>query len=247
MAASSIDLSVIVPAYNEADRLPETLRRFQQYLLSKSCSYEILAVLDGPTDRTRQILTGMASEIEHLKILDREVNRGKGFTVKEGMLAAIGRIRLFCDADNSTDIAHFDKMLPLFKEGYDIVMASRHSKDAAGAHQAVSQARYKRIIGQVGNRIIQSVAVPGIWDTQCGFKAFRDYAAEKIFSVGVIEGWGFDIETLALARALHYKVAIIPAYWINKPGSHVGISSYVQVLLDTVRVRRGLSRGEYKL
>jgi len=189
----------------------------------------------------------MASEIEHLKILDREVNRGKGFTVKEGMLAAIGRIRLFCDADNSTDIAHFDKMIPLFKEGYDIVIASRHSKDVAGAHQAVSQARYKRIIGQVGNRIIQSVAVPGIWDTQCGFKAFRDDAAEKIFSVGVIEGWGFDIETLALARALPYKVAIIPAYWINKPGSHVGISSYVEVLLDTVRIRRGLSRGEYKL
>jgi len=189
----------------------------------------------------------MASEIEHLKILDREVNRGKGFTVKEGMLAAIGRIRLFSDADNSTDISHFDKMIPLFKEGYDIVIASRHSKDAAGAQQAVSQARYKRIIGQVGNRIIQSVAVPGIWDTQCGFKAFRDYAAEKIFSVGVIEGCGFDIETLALARALPYKVGIVPAYWINKPGSHVGIFSYVQVLLDTVRVRRGLSRGEYRL
>src|SRR5262245_53648263 len=114
MAASSVDLSVIVPAYNEADRLPETLRRFQQYLSSKSSSYEILVVLDGPTDRTRQILMGTASEIEHLKIFDREVNRGKGFTVKEGMLAAIGRIRLFCDVDNSTDIAHFDKMVPLF-------------------------------------------------------------------------------------------------------------------------------------
>jgi dolichyl-phosphate beta-glucosyltransferase len=247
MAASSVDLSVIVPAYNEADRLPETLRRFQQYLSSKSCSYEVLAVLDGPTDRTRQILTGMASEIEHLKIFDREVNRGKGFTVKEGMLAAIGRIRLFCDADNSTDIAHFDKMIPLFKQGYDIVIASRHSKDAAGAQQAVSQARYKRMIGQVGNRIIQSVAVPGIWDTQCGFKAFRDYAAEKIFSVGVIEGWGFDIETLALARALHYKIGIVPAHWINKPGSHVGFSAYVEVLLDAVRVRRRLSSGKYKL
>lgn len=247
MAASSVDLSVIVPAYNEADRLPETLRRFQQYLLSKSCSYEVLVVLDGPTDRTRQILTGMASEIEHLKILDREVNRGKGFTVKEGMLAAIGRIRLFCDADNSTDIAHFDKMLPLFKEGYDIVMASRHSKDAAGAQQVVPQARYKRIIGQLGNIIVQSVAVRGIWDTQCGFKAFRDYAAEKIFSAGVIEGWGFDIEMLALARALQYKVGIIPAYWINKPGSHVGFSAYVEVLLDAVRVRRRLSSGKYKL
>jgi glycosyltransferase involved in cell wall biosynthesis len=247
MAASSVDLSVIVPAYNEADRLPETLRRFQQYLSAKSCSYELLAVLDGPTDQTRQILTGMASEIEHLKILDRNVNRGKGYTVKEGMLAAIGRIRLFSDADNSTDISHFDKMLPLFKEGYDIVMASRHPKDAAGAQQVVPQARYKRIIGQLGNIIVQSVAVPGIWDTQCGFKAFRDYAAEKIFSAGVIEGWGFDIEMLALARALQYKVGIIPAYWINKPGSHVGLSAYVEVLLDAVRVRRRLSRSKYEL
>ena len=211
MAASSVDLSVIVPAYNEADRLPETLRRFQQYLSSKSCSYEILAVLDGPTDRTRQILTGMASEIEHLKILDREVNRGKGFTVKEGMLTAIGRIRLFSDADNSTDIAHFDKMMPLFKEGYDLVIASRNSKDAAGAEEAVPQAWYKRWIrDRLGNLIVQLFAVPGIWDTQCGFKAFRAEVAERIFSNTKIEGWGFDIEVLALARASTIRSASFP-------------------------------------
>ena len=245
MAASSVDLSVIVPAYNEADRLPETLRRFQQYLSSKSCSYEILAVLDGPTDRTRQILTAMASEIEHLKILDREVNRGKGFTVKEGMLAAIGRIRLFSDADNSTDIAHFDKMIPLFKEGYDIVIASRHSKDAAGAWQAVPQARYKRIMGQLGNLIVQSVAVRGIWDTQCGFKAFRSEVAERIFSQTTIDGWAFDIEVLALARAAHYKIGIIPAYWENDPRSHVRPFDYLRVLGDALRVRANLRARKY--
>jgi dolichyl-phosphate beta-glucosyltransferase len=115
-------------------------------------------------------------------------------------------LRLFCDADNSTDIAHFDKMIPLFKEGYDIVIASRHSKDAAGAQQAVPQARYKRIIGQFGNIIIRSVAVRGIWDTQCGFKAFRAEVAERIFSQTTIDGWAFDIEILALARAANYKM-----------------------------------------
>jgi hypothetical protein len=121
--------------------------------------------------------------------------------------------RLFCDADNSTDIAHFDKMIPLFKDAYDIVIASRHWRDAAGAQHAVPQAWYKRIIGQVGNIIIQSVAVRGIWDTQCGFKAFRAEVAERIFSQALIEGWAFDIEVPALARAANYKTGIIPAYW----------------------------------
>ena len=101
------------------------------------------------------------------------------------MLAVIGRIRLFSDADNSEDIAHFDKMIPLFKEGYDIVIASRHPKDAAGAWQAVPQARYKRIMGQLGTLIVRSVAVRGIWDTQCGFKAFRSEVAKRIFSISV--------------------------------------------------------------
>src|SRR5713226_8847958 len=100
MARSAVDLSVVDPAYNEADRLPETLRRFQEYLPSKPVSYEIVVVLDGPTDHTREILRGMASEIRHLRILDRKVNRGKGYTVREGMLQALGRIRLFSDADN---------------------------------------------------------------------------------------------------------------------------------------------------
>jgi hypothetical protein len=187
----------------------------------------------------------MLCEIPHLKVIDRPMNRGKGFTVKEGMLRAAGCLRLFTDADNSTDIAHFDKMIPLFKEGYDIVIASRHSKDAAGAEQAVSQARYKRIIGQLGNIIIQSVALRGIWDTQCGFKAFRAEVAETLFSETEIEGWGFDIEVLALARAFHYKIGIIPAHWVNDPRSHVRWFDYLKVLKDTVKVRTNFRTGRY--
>lgn len=244
---ADIYLSVIIPAYNEAERLPQTLRRFQEYLSAEPFSYEIIVVLDGPTDNTREILKAMTPEIKHLRVLDRKVNRGKGHTVREGMLRASGRIRLFTDADNSTDISHFDKMYPLFGQGYDLVICSRNSRDAPGAIQAVPQVWYKRLMGDVGNLFIQLVAVRGIWDTQCGFKSFRDYAAEKIFSQTVIDGWGFDIEVLALARALKYKGGIVPSYWINDPRSHVRFLGYLQVLWETVKIWWNLSRGKYKL
>ena len=247
MTPSDLYLSVVVPAYNEAGRLPGTLRRFQEYLSAKPFSYEIIVVLDGPTDPTREVLEGMGSEIRCLRILDRNVNRGKGYTVREGLLQASGRVRLFSDADNSTDIAHFDKMRPLLDAGYELVICSRDSKDAPGARQAVPQARCKRLIGDLGNLLVQLLVARGIWDTQCGFKAFRDYAAEQIFSRTVIDGWAFDIEALALARRLDYKIGIVPAYWINDPRSHVKLWSYLEVLLDTVRIWRRLSRDKYGL
>ena len=139
MVKSEIELSVVVPAYNEAERIPKTLRRLHEYLGANSFAYEILVVLDGPIDSTREVLREMLFGIPHLKVIDRPVNRGKGFTVKEGMLRAGGRIRLFTDADNSTDIAHFDTMKPFFDDGYDLVIASRSSKDTPDAEQAVPQ------------------------------------------------------------------------------------------------------------
>jgi glycosyltransferase involved in cell wall biosynthesis len=188
-----------------------------------------------------------ARDMPQLKILDRKINRGKGFTVREGMLAASGQIRLFCDADNSTDIAHFDKMKPLFDQGYDIVIASRSAKDAPEALQVVSQAWYKRALGRLGNRIVQIAAVRGIWDTQCGFKAFRAEAAERIFAQTTIEGWGFDIEVLALAQRLGYKIGIVSARWLNDERSNVKLSDYLDVLGDTFTVRRNLLSGRYRL
>jgi glycosyltransferase involved in cell wall biosynthesis len=182
-----------------------------------------------------------------MRIIDRAVNRGKGFTVKEGMLAARGQIRLFCDADNSTDIAHFDLMKPLFDQGCDVVIASRNAKDAPGAEQAVSQQWYKQFFGRLGNLLVQLLAVPGIWDTQCGFKAFRAEAAERIFSQATVDGWGFDIEVLALARALNCRMGIISAHWVNDDRSHVRPIDYLRVLGDTVRVRLNLARRKYRL
>ncbi len=242
-----LDLSVIIPAYNEAERIIPTLQRINDYLRGSSFSSEILVVLDGPTDNTLGVLREVSEKVPNLRILERHRNRGKGYTVREGMLKASGRLRLFCDADNSTDIAHFDNMIPLFEEGYEIVIASRHSKDAAGAQQTISQPRYKRIIGQLGNIVVQSVAVRGIWDTQCGFKAFRAEAAKRIFSQTVIDGWGFDIEVFALARVLNYKIGIIPAHWVNDPRSHVRSIDYLRVFGDTLRVRIRLMARKYNV
>ena len=247
MTRSDIDLSVIVPAYNEAIRLPNTLTRLHEYLSASALAYEVIVALDGPNDATRDVLNRLANKIDALRIIDRQMNRGKGFTVKEGMLAARGRIRLFTDADNSTDIAHLDRMMPLFDQGCDVVIASRNEADAPGAVQVVSQAWYKRAIGRLGNRIVQIAAVPGIWDTQCGFKAFRAEAAERIFAQITLDRWGFDIEVLALAQRLKYRIGIIPARWLNDDRSHVRMSDYLHVLGDTFAVRRNFLTGKYRL
>lgn len=247
MSQGEVDLSVIVPAYNEAERIGKTLTRLHDFLAQSALTWEVLVVLDGPKDRTPEIVRQLALQDAALKIIERSVNRGKGLTVREGMLQACGRIRLFTDADNSTDIAHFDKMKPLFDQGFDVVIASRNSLDVDGAEQAVSQAWYKRAIGRLGNRIVQQLAVPGIWDTQCGFKAFRAEAALRIFSQTTIERWGFDIEVLALARALKLRVGIIPAHWINDQRSHVRLADYLRVLADTFAVRRNFGAGKYDL
>ncbi|MBI2038715.1 MAG: glycosyltransferase family 2 protein [Candidatus Niyogibacteria bacterium] len=242
-------LSVIIPAYNEESRIGKTLDAVSGYLKKQDFSSEVIVVSGGSTDRTVEVARSKASEIPDLSVVaqTKQENRGKGEAVKAGMLRASGTIRLFTDADNSTDIAHFDKMRPLFDEGYDVVIGSRHPWDAAGARQAVSQAWYKRLMGQAGNLFIQLVAVWGIWDTQCGFKAFRDEAAQKIFSRQRISGWGFDVEALALARKFGYRIGIIPVYWINDPVSHVRFSTYFHVLWETVMVRLNLLAKRYAL
>jgi dolichyl-phosphate beta-glucosyltransferase len=242
-----MDLSIIIPVYNEAERLPRTLARLHEYLTRGPLTYEIVLVLDGPTDTTKDVVELISARFDNLRTIDRAENRGKGYTVREGMLNASGRIRLFTDADNSTDIAHFDKMKPLFDQGYEVVIASRNPKDAPQAEQAVPQAIYKCVIGQIGNRIVQAVAMPGIWDTQCGFKAFSAEAAERIFGQTTVERWGFDIEALALARALNYRIGIIPAHWINDDRSHVRLFDYLRVLGEISRVRRNFLAGRYQV
>lgn len=238
-------LSVIIPAYNEEQRITTTLHAVYHYLSQQPFDWEMLVVLDGPTDNTIDKVTEFAAGREGIRWIDRAENKGKGYTVREGMLAARGKIRLFTDADNSTDMSHFDQMKPLFDNGAHVVIGSRDSKDVSGAKQAVPQPFLKRLLGNAGNLLIQMLVVPGIWDTRCGFKAFSNEAATRIFSVTRMQGWSIDDEALALARRCGYKIQVIPADWIDAAGTHVTRLDYLRNILEAFRIRWNLMTGVY--
>ncbi len=256
-------LSIIIPAYNESERLPLTLVDMDKRLSKVKYSYEIIVVNDGSTDNTAEIVKSMAEAVKNLKLIDNKANQGKGGVVKQGMLLAKGEYRLFTDADNSVSIDHFDKMIPYLsasggpgKEGeiyphtkdfgvgvYDVVIGSRAAR---GSKLEPAQPFYKQILGKFGNIQIQILNVPGIWDTQCGFKAFSERAAEKIFAISKINGWGFDIEALALARHFGYKIKEIPVHWVNDAKSHVKLSAYLKTFVENVKIRWWIITGAYE-
>lgn len=241
-------LSWIIPSHNEEKRIEKTIREVDVYLRSKNFpgGYEVIVADSFSQDRTSEIVKNLQAQISNLQLLVVE-NKGKGFAVKQGALAAKGDIRLFSDADNATSPDHFDKMIPFFNEGYDVVISSRSPRDAAGASEDIPESFLRRTAGKAGNLIIQIFAVPGIWDTQNGFKAFRTKAAHDIFSRLRMTGFSFDIEVLAIARRLGYKIGIIPVNWKHDPESKVTLKSYLQVFGDVFWIRWNLMTGKYKL
>jgi len=240
-------LSVIIPAYNEEKSISKTLLAVDQYLQRQPFEYEIIIVSDGAKDRTVEIVQNFQRQIKNLKVIDNKENHGKGWVVRQAMLAAQGQVRLFTDADNATTLDHFDKMKSYFEQGADVVIGTRDTKDAKGAKQAVPQPFLKRQLGNAGNLLIQIFAVPGIWDTQCGFKAFSEKAAKDIYSHCLIDRWGFDIEVLALARKLKYKINIVPVYWINNPDSKVNLKGYLRTFKELFQIWWWLVTDRYKI
>jgi len=242
-------LSIIIPAYNEAKRLPLTLIDIDRHLAKAEYSAEILVVSDGSTDATPDIAERFSHLIKNLKLIKNEENHGKGWVVRQGMLAARGNLRLFMDADNSTSVDQFNKMLPYFfaedgRERYDVVIGSRAIK---GAKLQPPQPLFKRILGKLGNLFIQLMVLGGIWDSQCGFKCFTEEAAEKIFGLARVNRWGFDVEALALARELGYRIKEIPVIWVNDPRSKVNVWGYFSTLWDVIRIRWWLWRNKYSI
>ncbi len=240
-------LSIVIPAYNEAERIPRTLIALDAYLSERDYSYEIIVADDGSKDGTPDIVERMRKTIKHLMVLRFEVNRGKGAVVRDGMLRAEGKYRIFTDADNSTSIDQFEKMIPYFT-------ATEHAKkcDVVIGSRALPASRldppqpiYRQIPVRVGNLIIQSLVLPGLKHTQCGFKALPAEAAERVFRLTRISGWGFDIEALALAKRLGYGIKEIPVHWVNDTASHVKASAYLKVLIETVKIRLWLWMGKY--
>jgi len=241
--SNKIHLSVVVPAYNEQNRLPKTLREIEKYLKTQFYDWEIVVVNDGSKDNTSQVVKELLSEIENLRLVDNKENHGKGYVVKQGMLEAKGQYRVFTDADNSTSIDQVEKMWPEFEKGYDIIIGSR---DIKGAVLSVPQTWLRRRIGDIFNLLVQiTCGLWGIWDTQCGFKGFTKKAAEDIFPRCRIDRFAFDPEILVIAKKMGYKIKEIPVTWINDPESRVKLKSMIKMAVDLLKIRKNLIAKKY--
>ncbi len=241
----AIRLSVVIPAYNEEMRLPRTLEHATAYLKAQPYGSEILVVDDGSTDGTQRVVRALDPGAVPLRLLAHPdgKNRGKGAAVRRGMIEARGAYRLFMDADNSTTLDQVARFWPFFAQGTDVAIGSRALADSV---IGVRQARHKEIAGRIGNHFIRALTVPGIQDTQAGFKMFTEQAAEKIFPRQTIERWGYDIELLVIARTHGLRIREVPITWINSSGSKVTMKTYFEVLGDVVRIRRNLRAGRYR-
>ncbi len=237
-------LSVVIPAYNEEKRLPKTLLDIDKYLRKQNYEYEIIAVSDGSKDRTVETVRELEPRIRNLKLIDNKENHGKGFVVRQGLLAAKGEIRLFTDADNSTSIDQIEKILPFFKEGFDVVIGSR---DIKGAVLDPPQPFLRKMILGKGFRLLTHIICGtwGILDTQCGFKAFTSKAADDILPRCRIDRWAFDPEILIIGKKLGYKIKEVPVIWVNDIESKVKLKGMIRMAFDLIRIRRNLIAYKY--
>jgi len=221
-----VKLSIIVPAYNEEKRLGKTLRELREYLSHEKIYYELIVIDDGSTDSTRIVALRDDAFLNPIR-----KNRGKGFSVSEGVLMATGDCVLFMDADGSTDINHIKQFMNYCKK-YDVVLASRAMGDSR-----VKTSLFKKIAGRASNFLISSV-VKDIKDTQCGFKMFKLKVAIDLFSKLTIDEWGFDVEVLYLAQQKGYSIKEVGVKWINNNRSKVRLSDYPKTLLDIIKIKR---------
>lgn len=231
-------LSVVIPAYNEEHRLPDTLRKVTDHLGKKKFTWEVIVVDDGSTDGT-----GRLSQTPGVRIEKHKCNYGKGRAIKTGMLVAEGEWRLFMDADGSVDISFFDR---LWNERSlaDVVIGSRI---ALGAYITLPQGAFRKTVGSLARNILPMLKIlPHIRDTQCGFKLFSERAAESIFNRTKIDGWGSDIEMLTLADLGGFKVVEIPIEWADKPDSKFHFYNYINMLweLCSIKIRTWLGKYE---
>lgn len=235
-------VSIVIPAYNEAHRLPATLAALAEWRASCARSVEIIIVIEPGTDRTREIATEASARQPNLRVIANEQHRGKGFAVRTGMLAANGEVIFYMDADLSVPLREVDSFMAYFDAhpDADVLLGNRQHPQS---NITLQQSWLRRHMGQTFNSILRRLAMTGVYDTQCGFKALRRSAAEAIFRKQTIDGFAFDVEVLLLAQRLGFKIADLPVEWRNSPESKVRIlSDSLQMLRDAVRIR-GIVKG----
>ncbi len=234
-------LSLILPAHNEEHRLPKTLSQAYDFFQKQSYSVEIVVVENGSQDRTLELAQSFTQQIPYLHVI-HEDRRGKGLAVKRGILEAKGEYRFIADVDFSMPIEEINRFIPPQLPELDVAIASR---EAPGAVR-YNEPPYRHLTGRIFNTLVRLVALPGLQDTQCGFKCFRAAVAEDIFPYQTISGWTFDVEVLYIARLRGYRIVEIPIPWYFDANSKVRVmKDSFQMALDLLAIRRNHLRGFY--
>ena len=237
------EISIIIPAYNEEKRIEPTIKRIIEYIKPKFKNFEIIIVDDGSKDKTIEIISKYQKENKEIKILKNIKNKGKGFSVKKGLLEAKYDLVLFSDSDLATPIEELEKLKEKIEKGYDIAIASRNLKTS---NIVVKQPLYRQFLGKLFPYFVQIIAVSGIKDTQCGFKMYKEEIAKEIAKKQTLERFSFDVEQLFIAKKYKYKIAEIGVKWIDKEGSKVNtIKDGIKMLRDLFIIKINNLKGKY--
>lgn len=242
MSSAVPDLSIVIPSFNEELRLPATLERIAGYLSTLGGETEILVIDDGSKDRTAEVAESFRKTLPTLRVISNGVNRGKGFSVRRGMLEARGRVVLFTDADLSAPIDEAPKLIEALRN-YDVAIGSRALDRGL---ITVHETRFREFAGIVFNRIVRVILRLPFVDTQCGFKAFRRERCQILFEQQRIERFGFDPELLYLARHHGLRTVEIPVRWGHSPATKVNmLRDSIQMFVDVFTIRWNAIRGRY--
>jgi len=236
-------LSVVIPAYNEEKRISKILDSISQYQQKHTSEMEVIVVIDASSDGTEEITRSYSGRIKNLKVIVGVKNIGKGGAIAGGVKEARGQYILFADADNSTPFEQVDNLLK-YANDFGVVIASRYCK---GGKLLIPQPFSRRIGGRALNLLVQSILLPGLKDTQCGFKLFKAELAKVIFAKMTINRWSFDLEILAIARYLGAKIKEVGVIWLDNPHSRVNpIRDGVQMIKDAWTIKRNIRQDLYK-
>jgi dolichyl-phosphate beta-glucosyltransferase len=238
------ELSIVIPAYNEQERLEPTIRSYLAYCRGRGRSVEAIVVDDGSLDGTSRLVERLAGEYSELRLIRLAENCGKGYAVRSGIVNARGRLVLFADADGSTPIAELERLEAAIHAGADIAIGSRALRSET---VRVTSRLYRRIVGRVFHLLVRLAGVRGIADTQCGFKLFRGPVAQALFSRMRMTGFSFDVELLIMARVYGHPVAEVAVNWQHQPGSRVNlVTDSAAMAWDVLRISVRRMRGQHR-
>ncbi len=235
-------LSIILPAHNEEKRLPPSLEKVAAFLASQAYTSEVIVVENGSSDRTYEAACSFQERIPNLRVL-KESGRGKGLAVRRGMIEAAGEYRIFCDVDFSMPVEEISRFIPPALPKMDVAIASREAKGGI----RYNEPELRHFIGRGFNTLVRWMALPGLQDTQCGFKCFRGEVAERIFPLQTITGWTFDVEVLFIARQMGYSILEVPIPWYYNGDSKVRVlNDSFHMFTDLIDIRIKARRGQYQ-